>query len=74
MLKAHPFRYAFAALCTAAALVALAGATDEGHGSGWTDGTQSIANISWLLMLLLVVSFVVLVAIGTAQLVRRRRA
>jgi TRAP-type uncharacterized transport system fused permease subunit len=73
MLKTHPFRSALAALCAAAALVAVAGVTDEGKGSGWTDGTQSIANISWILMLLLVASAVALLGIGVAQVVRRRR-
>jgi hypothetical protein len=73
MLTTHPFRSALAALCGAAALVALAAVTDEGHGAGWTDGTQSVANISWMLMLLLVASSAALAVVGLAQVVRRRR-
>lgn len=73
MLRTHPFRSALAALFAAAALVALAGVTDEGRGSGWTDGTQAIANIAWILMVLLVVAAAVLLLMGIVQHLRGRR-
>lgn len=38
------------ALCAgrAVVLLVLAGITDKGSGAGWGDGTQAVANVSWI--------------------------
>jgi small-conductance mechanosensitive channel len=73
MLTTHPFRVALAALCAAAAMFGIAAVTDKGHGAGWTDGTQPIANVSWILMVLFVAGAAVFVALGVVALARRRQ-
>jgi hypothetical protein len=70
----HPFRRALAALAGAAAMFAVAGVTNKGHGAGWTDGTQAIANLAWISMIVLALLAGALVVAGAVLVVRERRA
>jgi uncharacterized membrane protein len=74
MLRTHPFRTSVTSLGAAAALVVLAGMTNEHKGAGWTDGTQAVANIAWILMLLCVLLAAVALALGLVQIGRQRRS
>ena len=74
MLTKRPFRTALTALFAAAALFVVAAVTDKGEGHGFTDGTQSIADTAWILMLLLIGAAALLVVLGLVAVVRRRDA
>lgn len=70
----HPVRSAMAALLGAVAMLGIAAVTNKGHGAGWTNGTQAIANLAWILMLVLVMVAATLVLVGAVTAIRRRRA
>jgi hypothetical protein len=72
-MRTHPFRTALAAALVAATMFGIAAATDKGEGHGWTDGTQPIANIAWISMLLLIAAAAVFAIAGVLGLARRSR-
>jgi hypothetical protein len=70
----HPFRSAVVALCAAAAMFGITAVTDKGHGAGWADGTQAVANTAWILMLLLAAAALTFFVLGLVAIARRRAA
>ena len=73
MLTTHPFQSALVALCAAASMFGIAAVTDKGYGTSFTDGTQAIADVAWILMLALLAGAGVLLVLGAVAVARRRQ-